>query len=140
MFVDSEYNYKEVERFFDEHIKWYFRDMSIYDTFANKHPTTFLTKFLQINMGCMDWSVIPREIPNINGSKPQVMAVVIVHSQIVTDYKCESSRYAKVGAAKKALEKLKGLPLPEFRAKFGCDCRVSEEGVEGLEGLHGTAV
>ena len=144
IFVDSEYDYKEVERFFDEHIKWYFTDMSIYDTFANKHPTTFLTKFLQINMGCMDWSVIPREIPNIDGSKPQVMAVVMIHSQVVADYKCESSRYAKVGAAKRALEILKGLPLPEFRLRFGCDCRVNEDGVEGeekeLENLHGTAV
>lgn len=142
IFVDSEYNYKEVERFFDEHIKWYFTDMSIYDTFANKHPTTFLTKFLQINMGCMDWSVILREIPNIDGSKPQVMAVVMVHDQIVANHKCESSRYAKVGAAKKALDILKGLPLPEFRTKFGCQCRVSEEGIGGVEEEldHGTAI
>ncbi|KAG0652829.1 ATP-dependent helicase DCL1 [Hyphodiscus hymeniophilus] len=142
VFVDSEYQYKEIEQFFDKHIKWYFTDMSIYDTFANKHPTTFLTKFLQINMGCMDWSVIPREIPNIDGSKPQVMAVVMVHDQIVANYKCESSRYAKVGAAKKALEFLKGLPLPEFRTKFGCHCRVSEEGFDVTEEEldHGTAV
>lgn len=143
LFVDSEYNYKEVERFFDEHIRWYFTDMSIYDTFANKHPTTFLTKFLQINMGCMDWSVIPREVPNLDGSKPQVMAVVMVHYQVVADYLTESSRYAKVGAAKRALEILKGLPLPEFKAKFGCDCRVNEDGFEAdeaeLEHVHGTA-
>ena len=142
IFVDSEYDYKEVERFFDDHIKWYFTDMSVYDTFAKRHPTTFLTSFLQINMGCMDWSVIPREIPNIDGSKPQVMAVVMVHDQIVVDYTCESSRYAKVGAAKRALEILKGLPLPEFRAKFGCHCRVNEEGIGPAEEEpdHGTAV
>jgi endoribonuclease Dicer len=142
IFVDSEYDYKEVERFFDDHIKWYFTDMSVYDTFANKHPTTFLTKFLQINMGCMDWSVIPREVPNIDGSKPRVIAVVLVHDQIVVDYTCESSRYAKVGAAKRALEILKGLPLPEFRAKFGCQCRVNEEGIGPAEEEpdHGTAV
>ena len=142
IFVDSEYDYKQVERFFDEHIKWYFTDMSIYDTFANKHPITFLTKFLQINMGCMDWRVIPREIPNMDGSKPQVMAVVLIHDQIVTDHKCESSRYAKVGAAKKALEILKGLPLTEFRTKFDCQCRISDEGAEGTDEEldHGTAV
>ena len=142
IFVDSEYEYKEVERFFDEHIKWYFTDMSIYDTFANKHPTTFLTKFLQISMGCMDWSVIPREIPNIDGSKPQVMAVVMIHDQILAEHKCESSRYAKVGAAKKALDVLENLPLAEFRTKFGCQCRVSEVGVDSVEAGfdHGTAV
>ena len=39
IFVDSEFNYKEIERFFDAHVRWYFEDMSIYDTFANCHPT-----------------------------------------------------------------------------------------------------
>lgn len=39
IFVDSEYNYGEVERFFDQHVKWFFEDMKIYDTFANNHPT-----------------------------------------------------------------------------------------------------
>jgi len=140
IFVDSEYNYSEVERFFNEHIKWYFTDISIYDTFANKHPTTFLTKFLQINMGCMDWSVVPREIPNIGGTKPQIMAVVMVHSKVISDYTSESSRYAKVGAAKRALEILQGLPLPEFRQNYGCDCRVDEEGSDDNEHIHGTAV
>ena len=39
MFVDSQYDYSQVERFFDAHIQWYFEDMSIYDTYANSHPT-----------------------------------------------------------------------------------------------------
>ena len=39
VFVDSEFNYLEVERFFKMHIEWFFEDMSIYDTFANNHPT-----------------------------------------------------------------------------------------------------
>ena len=39
IFVDSEYDLTEVERFFDKHIRWFFEDMSIYDTFANNHPT-----------------------------------------------------------------------------------------------------
>lgn len=39
IFVDSEYDYKEVERFFEVHIRWFFEDMSIYDSFANNHPT-----------------------------------------------------------------------------------------------------
>jgi len=141
IFVDSEYNYSEVERFFDEHIKWYFADMNIYDTFANKHPTTFLTKFLQVNMGCMDWSIMSREIPSLDGGKPSIMAIVMVHDQVVADETAESGRYSKVGAAKKALEILKGLPLPEFREKFGCECRVDDdEGEGGREQIHGTAV
>ena len=39
LFVDSEFKYGEVERFFNEHIKWFFEDMTIYDTYANNHPT-----------------------------------------------------------------------------------------------------
>ena len=57
IFVDSEYNYHEVELFFNQHIKWYFLDMSIYDTFANKHPVTFLNNFLSLRMGCGNWQL-----------------------------------------------------------------------------------
>jgi endoribonuclease Dicer len=112
--------------------------MEIYDTFANKHPTTFLTNFLQVNMGCMDWSTVTREIPTIDGRKPSIIAVIMIHSQVVADYKTESSRYAKVGAAKKAMELLKGLPLPEFRERYRCDCRIEE--TEAEDHFHGTAI
>jgi endoribonuclease Dicer len=145
MFVDSEYNYAEVERFFDEHIKWYFLDMGIYDTFAKKHPTTFLTNFLQVSMGCVDWTIIPREIKHVDGSKPTIMAMVMIHEKVVADSTADSSRYAKVGAAKKALELLKGLPLQEFREKFGCCCNEDEgfanvQSEVDIEELHGTAI
>ncbi|KAG9246054.1 ribonuclease III domain-containing protein [Calycina marina] len=123
LFVDSEYDYSQVQRFFDEHVKWYFRDMSVYDSFANKHPTTFLTKFLQVQMGCMDWNMHCQEKKSIDGSKPEVVCVVMIHSKVVSDHTAESTRYAKVNAAKKAVELLKGLPLPEFREKYNCDCR-----------------
>jgi len=42
MFIDSGFKYAEVQRFFDEHIKWFFDDMSIYDTYANNHPVVSL--------------------------------------------------------------------------------------------------
>lgn len=147
IFVDSEYDYSEAERFFDMHIKWFFTDMSIYDTFANKHPTTFLTKFLQVNMGCMDWSIITKEEPSVDGSKPVVVALVIIHEKVVASAQAESSRYAKVNAAKKAVQLLAGLPLTEFRENYRCECRVEEveEGAEGSEKGsevhdHGTAI
>jgi endoribonuclease Dicer len=145
IFVDSEYNYAEVERFFDMHIKWYFEDMAIYDNFANKHPTTFLTKFLQINMGCMDWTIMTRSLPSVDGGKPTVVALVVIHGQVVADAQAESSRYAKVAAAKRAQELFSGLPLSDFRENYNCDCRIedlenrSDYGVENHE-LHGTAV
>lgn len=42
IFVDSNFNFKVVEDFFNENLAWFFEDMSIYDTFANKHPTVSL--------------------------------------------------------------------------------------------------
>lgn len=39
IFVDSGFNYTVVEEFFNRHFGPYFTDMSLYDTFANKHPT-----------------------------------------------------------------------------------------------------
>ncbi|ESZ93843.1 hypothetical protein SBOR_5784 [Sclerotinia borealis F-4128] len=147
IFVDSEYNYEEVEKFFDMHIKWYFRDMSIYDTYANKHPTTFLTNFLQKHMGCEDWAPVTREIPGEDGRKNVVICGVIVHNQVVSTSQAESIRYAKVGAAKKALAQLEGMSVREFREKFDCSCKgdvIDEEGnvefvefVENEDGLTG---
>ncbi|KAG9237330.1 hypothetical protein BJ875DRAFT_159968 [Amylocarpus encephaloides] len=143
LFVDSEYDYSQVERFFDRQIKRFFTDMSIYDSYANKHPTTFLTNFLSVNMGCMDWSVEAREVPAVDGSKPKILAMVVLHDKVIVDGTAESGRYAKVNAAKKALELLKGLPLPEFRDTYGCDCRPPVEGEDvGIDDvdLHGTAI
>lgn len=45
VFVDSEFDYLQVERFFKMHIEWFFEDMSIYDTFANNHPTVSYPSF-----------------------------------------------------------------------------------------------
>lgn len=43
VFVDSDFNFEVIERFFRDYIKPFFEDMAIYDTFANKHPTVRLT-------------------------------------------------------------------------------------------------
>ncbi|RDL30338.1 Uncharacterized protein BP5553_10216 [Venustampulla echinocandica] len=140
IFVDSEYNYSEVENFFDKHIRWYFVDMAIYDTYANKHPTTFLTNFLQVNMGCADWVVTVREIKSVDGSKPTIMAIVIIHEQTIAHAYAESGRYAKIAAAKNALNILKGLPLTEFRQKYCCSCRLGDAEEVAASDFHGTAV
>ena len=46
VFVDPEYGYKEVERFFEAHILWFFEEMSIYDSFANNHRKVTRSFFL----------------------------------------------------------------------------------------------
>ena len=39
IFVDSNFDFGVVVAFYQRHIKPFFQDMAIYDTFANKHPT-----------------------------------------------------------------------------------------------------
>jgi dsRNA-specific ribonuclease len=39
IFVDSGFDFTVIEAFFQRHILPFFHDMSIYDTFANRHPT-----------------------------------------------------------------------------------------------------
>jgi endoribonuclease Dicer len=124
MFVDSEYDFSQVEKFFDMHIKWYFEDMSIYDTYANKHPTTLLTSLLQKNMGCQDWASVSKELPGEDSRKNVVWCGIIVHGQVIAAHQAESIRYAKVGVARKALAELDGIAVREFREKFGCSCKV----------------
>lgn len=124
IFVDSEYNYAEVERFFHEHIEWYFEDVSLYDTFANKHPVTLLQNFMNINMGCSNFAFPLSQIPEIGDGMPrQVLVAFMIHNEVVVDKQSESGRYAKVGVAKLAFEALRGLSPAQFRATYRCDCK-----------------
>ena len=38
MFIDADFDYSVVQRFFDVHMKPFFDDMTIYDDYANNHP------------------------------------------------------------------------------------------------------
>ena len=138
MFIDSNFNYGEVLRFFDEHIKWFFEDMSLYDSFANNHPCTHLHNLLQTTYGCMDYRLMARELPSIGDSeKKDVVAVVMVHNEVVAYSKGKSGRYARLRAANLALDVVKGLAPYEFRAKFACDCsfKVGENSAQRVEAL-----
>lgn len=129
IFVDSEYDYSQIERFFNEHVLWFFKDMEIYDAFANKHPTTFLTNFLTLSMGCSSWRLYAKELPMIRGEEtlPRIVAGVMIHNQIIADAEAKSAKYAKVAASKKAFKMLEGLGRPEFRATYHCDCKVVDD-------------
>ena len=84
-----------------------------------------------------------REVKHVDGSKPTIVAMVLIHGQVIADAQAESSKYAKVAAAKEAQHLLSGLPLPEFREKYRCECRPEDEGEEdghAIEELHGTAI
>lgn len=130
VFVDSGFNFEVVEAFFKRHVKPYFHDMSIYDTFANKHPTTYLHNKLTNEYGCTNYCLKAGEIPTGDSSIVSVLAAVIVHDSVIADGTASSGRYAKVKASEKALAVLEGLPAFEFRQKYHCNCRGAEESTE----------
>lgn len=123
IFVDSQYSYAEVEAFFNAHVLPFFHDMRIYDTYANKHPVTFLTRFLEDNMGCRRFTCAAQELPDLGDGMPvRIIAMVLIHERRVCHKEGGSVRYAKVAVAKLAMESLKSLSLVEFRERYGCDC------------------
>lgn len=84
-----------------------------------------------------------RELPSIiEGAPIKVVAVVMIHEEIVAEGTASSGKYAKVKASTNALAGLKDLAPFEFRMQFRCDC--GEEGVEqggmGVEDLAGSAI
>ncbi|KAI7089846.1 dicer-like protein 1 [Hortaea werneckii] len=127
MFIDSDFDYNVVQDFFDAHIKWYFEDMSIYDTFANNHPCTHLHNLLTTTYGCQDYRLMAKELPNVEGTeRKDVVAAVMVHDEIVASSQGKSGRYARLRAAHQALEQIEGLAPGDFRKRFGCDCSLNE--------------
>ncbi|KAL9000121.1 MAG: hypothetical protein Q9169_001196 [Polycauliona sp. 2 TL-2023] len=140
IFVDSEFDYSKIERFFDDHVRWFFEDMSIYDTFANNHPVTHLHNLLTLSLGCSNYRIMASSIPNAAGTdNDHQVAVVMIHGEVIASGSAANSKNAKVKASEKALEKLRGLAPFEFRAKFGCGC--TESDVQGANiGETGAAI
>ncbi|KAL8645832.1 MAG: hypothetical protein Q9210_006491 [Variospora velana] len=107
LFVDSEFDFKQVERFFDNNIKWFFEDMAVYDTFATRHPVTRLHAHLSVALGCANYRVMASGVPNAAGTLvAHQVAVVMVHGEVVASGTAASSKSAKVKAAARALEEL----------------------------------
>ncbi|KAF2861052.1 dsRNA-specific nuclease [Piedraia hortae CBS 480.64] len=138
MFIDSDFDYNVVQQFFDQHMKWYFEDMTLYDTFANSHPCTHLHNLLQITYACQDYCLMAKELPTVDPSeRKDVVAVVLVHETIVAHSKGKSGRYARLRVAQDALQKIEGLAPFEFREKYDCQCHLSEK-ENGVDRANGT--
>ncbi|KAH7398246.1 endoribonuclease dcr-1 [Pyrenochaeta sp. MPI-SDFR-AT-0127] len=125
IFVDSEFDFNVVQRFFELHLKPFFTDMTLesYENFASNHPTTRVGRLLSINFGCSNWRMGALETETIiPGKGKAIAAMVVIHNKVHFYSLGQSGRYARVRASQAALEKLEGLPPYEFRKRFGCDC------------------
>lgn len=129
MFIDSGFNYTVVQDFFDQHIKFFFEDVTLYDTYVNAHPVTRMHEVLQTQFGCGDFQILTRAYPGgeeEDGREKSVLAAALmVHDRVVesTVTKGTSGRYARIRVAKMAVEFFEGMSLVDFRARWGCDCR-----------------
>ncbi|KAL7269242.1 Dicer-like protein 1 [Rhizina undulata] len=118
IFVDSEFDYSVVEKFFDTYIIPYFVDMSIYDNFAGQHPTTFLTKRMT-DLGCENWGFESEQFRD--QEEAYVLTAILVHDSVFAYGKGLSIKAARVAASEKALEKLNNTDLEGF---YGiCNCQ-----------------
>ncbi|KAJ5159977.1 Dicer-like protein 1 [Penicillium canariense] len=126
IFVDSGFNYTVIEKFFNTHLLPYFVDMSLYDTFANRQPTTYLHHRLAQVYGCKHYCVKHGPIPTTSSEQPMILAAVMVHGVSLGETVGSSSEYARLRASEKALEALETLLPADFRLKFACDCKSAD--------------
>jgi endoribonuclease Dicer len=131
IFIDSNFDYNEVQRFFDMHIAPHFEDMALYDTYAKNHPCTLLQNLLTHTYGCHDHRAFHQEVMSAKVLNSNITrSAYMVHQSIVAHDKGKSYRYSQVRAAKIALGNLQGMALTEFRQRYGCDC--SGQGKKGV--------
>jgi endoribonuclease Dicer len=146
MLVDSNFDFAPIETFFFTHVEPFFRDIALYDGFANKHPTSLIYKTVSGHYGCRRFRVEVRhrttgelvmdeeeyELPE----DERITATVMIHRKVVGFADGVSSRYAKVRASAMALRALEGLSRAEFRELTACYCGEKEGDVEAeLEDL-----
>ncbi|KAL2884541.1 Dicer-like protein 1 [Ceratocystis lukuohia] len=128
VFVDSGYDYSTVHDFFTKHIKPYFEDMALYDSFASEHPVTFLTKKFQSEFRCQKWNIAFEEQPlDLDAGalvliESQVVAGVYVHGKVVSTGESDNARFAKIQAALEALAVFKDMAREQFELEYGCCC------------------
>lgn len=73
--------------------------------------------------------------PSFDGLPDRVVAVVMVHDEIIANGESSSGKYAKLKASSNALGLLKGLVPFEYRMQYHCDC--SDEKSEVRDGMEG---
>ena len=144
--MDSQFSYAVIEAFFEAHVRPYFENMTLYDSFANAHPTTYLGHVMDHIFHCNHWRVLADElVPGAGpdeGQPPTIVAVVMVHFHVVADSQGTSGKYAKIRASQKAVAQLEQMNPVDFKQKFGCNCvhKETQKEDEDVDDMAGTAV
>ena len=120
--MDSEFDYGVVENFFNENIRPYFIDMSLYDDFAGQHPSTFLTKKLT-DMGCESWGWEGDQFRDEELQEAYVIAAVLIHGEVFAYGKGASTKTARVAAAEEALKKMDAMDDKAFEKLCWCKAK-----------------
>ena len=119
--IDSDFRMQPLIDFFQTHVLRFFRDISLYDGFANQHPTSYIYKKLTDEYGCQDFKVMNTDAKE-GSIETIITAGVLIHDTVVAKSKGASAKYAKVRASQRALQLLDGVTRKEFRERFGCQC------------------
>ncbi|KAI1177932.1 hypothetical protein F4777DRAFT_586951 [Nemania sp. FL0916] len=128
LFVDSEYDYQQVQCFFDTHILPYFTDMHVYDTYANNHPVTLLSNILATHFHCTQWRIMSTETDDEDRelSATKIVSAILIHGVVREHAFADSTRYAKLKAARKMLAGIQDISMEDFKTRFDCNCNHSK--------------
>lgn len=118
IFVDSEFNYSLVEKFFNDIIAPYFRDISIFENAAAMHPSTYITRKMQ-DMQCHNWSF---ETENFrpDDDEEKIITALMIHGEIFSYGKETSARQGKFIAAENAVAKIEEMGHEAFEKLCTC--------------------
>jgi endoribonuclease Dicer len=132
IFIDSGYDKRVIDGFFNTHIKPHLVDMTHDPGFADQHPSTILTNKLT-ETGCQQWGWDP-------GTKRTkrshaVFAAILIHGSVFTASPAPAGPYGLVHsarnlAAKAALKKLEELGPEELYELCNCPKSHDEDGEE----------
>lgn len=94
---------------------------------------------LEEQFGCEEFHLVVSEEATGDSNTADVVAGLMIHDHPdpIGAWRAKSGRYAKLKVAILAAEQLTGITPREFRARYGCDCRLKKKDGEGeeLDGL-----
>ncbi|KAJ8102944.1 hypothetical protein POJ06DRAFT_246134 [Lipomyces tetrasporus] len=99
--IDSDFDFAEVQSFFDRLVRPYFEDFTPYETYVSHHPTTLLAQLCS-DVACNDWKIHCREY-KLNGQQV-VLSAVQIHGRIIGSGEGVTIKNARFDASKNALK------------------------------------